>query len=497
MTRLSAHIFSLVLATSLIVGGILPLSAQTLYYNRSGNPGWFGVTPWGTTGTGGPFGTVWTDGNVADFGTGTGGNLDVAIAGSNVAVAGLTTSGTQVVRINNGGTLQTMTFSGGALNGNFNLNNRVTVTGNLSVASGTTTFATIGTATAYSGTAIIGASGELSVTDAARLSATANVTVQSGGRFSLATGGSSTMGTLDLSGVGPGSTGALRIGDNTSSAGSNLTVGTLVGSGSIAVRANTSVAQHSLTVNGSGDSFYSGNISATGTNSTLSLTKSGAGGLTLSGNLSGFTRTTAVNGGSLFINSSTTSFGDSSGATAVSVTGSGLLGGTGTITTLDGDNVIIGSGGGLAAGLMNGTAGLTTYALGSGSNLDVSAATAGTGWLKFELGADTTFGTTYDQIRLSSGTLSIGSGLLNFADFEFTALSGFGEGTYTLFDNAAMSGTLASGGLSGTVGGFNAVLSLSGSDIILTTTAIPEPSTVASLLAGLGLLALLRRRHAA
>ena len=477
--------------------GFAPASAQTLYYNRAGNPGWFGTTPWGNNTASGPFDTTWVDGRVADFGTGTGGNLDVAIAGSNVAVAGLTTSGTQVVRINSGGTLQTVTFSGGSLNGNFNFNNRATVTGNLTVASGTTTFATIGTASAYSGTATVGGSGELSVTDAARLSALTDITVQSGGRFSLATGGSSTMGNLNLTGNGPSSTGALRLGDNTSSSGSSLSVGTLNGTGLIAVRPNANAALHALTVNGSGDSIFSGNINATGTSATMSLTKSGAGNLTLSGDLAGFTRTTTVEGGRLLINSTTTSLGDSSGTTAINVIGTGLLGGNGTITTLAGDNGVIGSGGSLAAGLMNGTAGTTTYALGTGSELDISAATSGIGWLKFELGALTTPGTTYDQILLSSGTLEIGANLLNFADFQFTALSGFEAGVYTLFDNAALSGDLAGSGLAGVIGGFDAVLSVSGSDIILTTSVIPEPSTMASLMAGMGALALLRRRRAA
>ena len=124
--------------------------------------------------------------------------------------------------------------------------------------------------------------------------------------------------------------------------------------------------------------------------------------------------------------------------------------------------------------------------------LDISAINPGA--LAFELGSDTTAGTTYDQIRLTSGSLAIGSALLNFDDFSFTALSGFGEGTYTLFQTVGITGTLGSS-LTGFISGNSATLSLSGNNVLLNV--VPEPSTLATLLfGGLALLGgRLRRRH--
>jgi hypothetical protein len=84
---------------------------------------------------------------------------------------------------------------------------------------------------------------------------------------------------------------------------------------------------------------------------------------------------------------------------------------------------------------------------------------------------------------------------LGFADFTFTAGVGFGNGVYTLIDNAgSIANLLDSSGLSGTIDGRTATLStstLSGNDLILTV--VPEPRAV--MLGGLGLLALLRRRR--
>jgi hypothetical protein len=85
--------------------------------------------------------------------------------------------------------------------------------------------------------------------------------------------------------------------------------------------------------------------------------------------------------------------------------------------------------------------------------------------------------------------LTIGSGMLEFNDFNFTALTGFGPGTYTLFDtSAAITGSLGSS-LSGSVGGFSATLSLAdgGNDVVLTV--VPEPTGM--VLAGMGLLGMI------
>ena len=67
-----------------------------------------------------------------------------------------------------------------------------------------------------------------------------------------------------------------------------------------------------------------------------------------------------------------------------------------------------------------------TIAIGGG--LSISAlANNGAGKLKFELGPIN----SSDKITVG-GTLTIGTAFLGFGDFEFTALSGLENGTYTL-----------------------------------------------------------------
>jgi hypothetical protein len=106
------------------------------------------------------------------------------------------------------------------------------------------------------------------------------------------------------------------------------------------------------------------------------------------------------------------------------------------------------------------------------------------------------------KVVLLNGVLNIGTGKLAFGDFQFQADTGFGEGTYTLFDTSnAIVGSLdpVSGHLTGMIAGLPATLSFgdSGRDIILTV--IPEPSSLSVLMGGLGALAGLgrwRRRSA-
>ena len=117
------------------------------------------------------------------------------------------------------------------------------------------------------------------------------------------------------------------------------------------------------------------------------------------------------------------------------------------------------------------------------------------GSLKFDLGADTTAGTTYDTITVDN--LALGSGLLNFNSVAITSLPGFGQGVYTLFSSTnPITGTLGSS-LTGTIGGLAATLSLSGNNVILT--AVPEPSAYAALagLGAIGFVAYRRRRQGA
>jgi autotransporter-associated beta strand protein len=256
--------------------------------------------------------------------------------------------------------------------------------------------------------------------------------------------------------------------------------GGLTLSGSVLL-ANDNVTARTLTLAGTGNTVISGNISNNSAGNTVasSLTKNGAGTLTLSGTNT-YTGLTTVSAGKLLINGTNTggSYSIASGAT---------FGGTGTIDlSVTNGSVTIGNGSFLEAT----SADTLTFTLGAGA-LNVSGALANASpSMLFTLGAP-------GSAVVSATSANIGTGLLTFADFNFTAGTGFGAGIYTLFQLTSVTGSFGAN-LTGTVGGLDATISQSGNDIILTATAssVPEPSTFATL-AGVGAIgaALLRRRQ--
>ncbi len=469
---------------------LLPLaSGQDLYYDPAlvSGSSWFGANNWGTS-LGGPYNTNWTNGNNATWN-----NVAVKqydIGNSTVSVAGMTNlGGANDVWITSasGGIVS---FSGGNMTGRFIFIGTSNLSGSLNYTSGLLQWSSSGN---FTGTMTNSGGSILPVQN--MVSAGSNFIINSGSltyqqSATFTNGGHVTVNGGELA-VGTFSSGAI-----------SAEINSLQGSGgTVMPRLGSVTSIDTLIVNQSTNTTYSGNVAGVQTFSAttyLTLTKSGIGSLTFNGSTVNLREGTTVNGGTLLINGGVTrNFEHLSGSNAIIVADGGTFGGTSTLAIFGGDNVNVQDGGSLAAGNGVGLAGRTTFSFQSGGSLDLSAVTTETGWLAFDLGADTTAGTTYDQIRVTNGGLNIGTGLLNFNDFSFTTLAGFDVGTYTLFDltgSASISGTLGAS-LVGIVGGYEGTVYQSGNNLLLDVSVIPEPSSALLALSGFAAASFFRRRR--
>ena len=258
--------------------------------------------------------------------------------------------------------------------------------------------------------------------------------------------------------------------------GTNQGVGNFTGSGGTILNNATGTSVNFTIGNGNGNGGnYQGVIADhTSGTGTVSVTKTGSGTLTFSG-ANTYSGGTSVNGGGtlLVINTS----GSGTGTTSVTVSDSGttLAGGTTAGTGGITGAVNINAGANLSPGTSGNGAGTTailhtgalTLVSGSNFNVDLNSTSAGTG---------------YDQLNVT-GTVNLGGVLAS--NLVVTAGAGLNVGdSFTIINNDGVdpvSGTFAQGAVvmasnNGDVFGIN-YLGGDGNDVVLTLTAIPEPST--------------------
>ena len=411
---------------------------------------------------------------------GTGTDIDVA---GLVSVDGTMTIGAGAdVGIESGGTVDdgsaitgtgTITGSSGtlrAVGGSRTIGNPIALTAGLivsgtadlsltAVLSGTGTLTKTGTGTltlsaanTYTGVTTISA-GVVSVQNATSLGTTAGATtVASGAAINVdGTGLTIAEPITSLIGTGVSATGAVRNLANANTWSGAITLGGAASIGSDAgtiTLAGVSATAQNLTVTGSGNTTVGGVIGTT----TGTLTKTGTGTLTLSA-ANTYTGVTTISAGQMLVNGST-------GAGVVTVASGATLGGAGTMT---GTVTISGT---LAPG-----------SSAAGRLITAAATFSASSTLAIEIGG-TTVVTGYDQYRISSGAVSIGSTVT----LSLVAIGGFSPSsgqTFQIVDKVgagAISGTfngLAQGAtISNFLGsGLNATISYvggDGNDVVLT-----------------------------
>ena len=343
-----------------------------------------------------------------------------------------------------------------------------------------------GAGTTYDGGTIVN-DGQIflnaSNTLAATGSVTVNNTVGAASTVILGVNFTQTIGALTFGGAGAsaaasnslflhsGSTLTLN-GTVTYDAANNPSGATISGPGTLALGGNLT-----FNVGNSSTTTTEINLLTVVSGSSQSLTKTGKGSLRLTG-ANTYDGGTTVSAGGLVVGNTT---GSGVGTGALVVQAGAFLRGTGFI----GGATTIQSGGILGTGGTGGTPGTLTFT--SGLTLSDGAV------FNFQLG------TVSDKFKLTGGTLT-GSAASGALTLNLTAGTGFGPGTYTLFDFST-GGTTNSFEVSDftfgtTIDGYTYDLTIAGSLLQLTAvSAVPEPAAYAVILAVASLLGAARNRR--
>lgn len=283
---------------------------------------------------------------------------------------------------------------------------------------------------------------------------------------------------VQIIGDGTGATGVARIDDN-----GNLTGITITNPG-------VDYTYASAVLIGGGGQAFADEVEL-GANTSGGFTKKGSGTLTLSGE-STYTGPTVIESGTLALTgaiSGSTSINvksgatfDVSGADAFAVAAGQTLKGSGNVI----GPVTMEEGAKLAPG-----DGVGTLTFAGSLDLTLAVTPVASAALQFELGSPAS-----DKVVFTTGSLTIGTGVLGFDDFTFIAAPGIVDGTYTLFHGTSpIQGSLDSNpaNLTGTFFGFTGTLALAegGNDLVLIV--VPEPGSAMLLVTGLGSLLGMRR----